>query len=68
MTGHLEIWTDRSPALDRSGPCSVVTAPAALRTAAQWDSLTWHNTRGSALRVVQDEAVPHAPQIVTAGR
>ena len=68
MTGHLEIWTDRSPAHDRSGPCSVVTAPAALCTAAQWDSLTWQNIRGSALRVLRDDAVPHGPQIVTAGR
>jgi hypothetical protein len=68
MTGHQEPWTSQSSAQARSAPGSEVTAPPALGTAAQWNSMIWHNTRGSEPRAVRADAAPRAPQTVTAGR
>ena len=61
MSGHLEPWTSRSPAQDRSGQRPIVTAPAAH----QGDYRAWRNSGGS-LGVVGADAAPHAGQIVTA--
>ena len=65
MSGHLELWTSRSPAQDRSGQRPIVTAPATHRAGEPQDSLAWPNSRGS-LRVVGADAAPHAGQIGTA--
>jgi hypothetical protein len=67
MTGHLELWTDRSSAQDPSGQRPIVTGPAAHQAGEPPDSLTWRNCRGS-LRVVGVDARPLAGQIATAGR
>ena len=55
MSGHLELWTSRSSAQDRSGQRPIVTAPAAHQARGPQDSLAWRNSRGS-LRVVGADA------------